>query len=116
MRATMRVASAILAAGLGCLLVAGTASAQSDEDCTWFPDLRCGRTDGRWEGFEKPIVSFAQFEDPFITTGLYPYFMWHEFPSRSVMGGSLPPGSDHRTALTRSSHPARTRPPAPDPR
>jgi hypothetical protein len=83
----MRVASAILAAGLGCLLVVGTASAQSDEDCTWFPDLRCGRTDGRWEGFEKPIVSFAQFEDPFITTGLYPYFMWHEFPSQSVMGG-----------------------------
>jgi hypothetical protein len=83
----MRVASAILAAGLGCLLVAGTASAQSEEDCTWFPDLRCGRTDGRWEGFEKPIVSFAQFEDPFITTGLYPYFVWHEFPSQSVMGG-----------------------------
>jgi hypothetical protein len=83
-RTTTRVAGAILGTGLGCLL-ASTALAES-EDCTWFPDIRCGRS-GRWEGFEKPIVAFAQFEDPFITTGIYPYFAWHEYPSKSIMGG-----------------------------
>jgi hypothetical protein len=84
-RITTQVASAILGTGLSSLL-AGAALAEA-EDCTWLPDLRCERSGGRWEGFEKPIVGFAQFEDPFITTGLYPYFVWHEYPSSSVMGG-----------------------------
>jgi hypothetical protein len=27
------------------------------------------------------------FEDPFITTGLHPYYLWHEFPNDSVFDG-----------------------------
>jgi hypothetical protein len=58
----------------------------AESDCTWFPDLRCGRS-GRWDGFHMPIVAPFQFEDPFVTTSVTPYFMWHDFPSDSVFGG-----------------------------
>jgi hypothetical protein len=65
---------------------AGT-GAESEGDCPqWFPDLRCERS-GRYEGFEKPIVAPFLFEDPFITTGAYLYYIWHEFPDRSALGG-----------------------------
>lgn len=96
---------------LGWLIVAGGASAQEASepvasaqqapeqearaaDCTWLPDVRCGRS-GRWDGFEKPIVQPYLFEDPFITTGAYPYYVWHEFPDRSALGG----GDAHVVAL-----------------
>jgi len=59
---------------------------QAKEECTWLPDLRCGRH-GRWEGFERPIVQPFLFEDPFITTGVYPHYMWHEFPGSSALRG-----------------------------
>ncbi len=55
-------------------------------DCKWFPDIRCGRH-GRFEGFEMPISQPFLFEDPFITTGIYPYYVWHEFPTDSALGG-----------------------------
>lgn len=55
----------------------------------WFPDLQCERS-GRFEGFRKPIVAPFLFEDPFIVTGLYPYYMYHEYPDRSALqGGEL---------------------------
>jgi hypothetical protein len=56
------------------------------DDCKWFPDFRCGRH-GRWEGFEMPIDQPYLFEDPFITTGLVPVFIWHQFPVSSALGG-----------------------------
>jgi len=59
------------------------------EDCRFLPDIRCGRS-GRWDGFVKPIVTPFLFEDPFITTGVYPYFMFQEFPEGSIFrGGEL---------------------------
>jgi hypothetical protein len=76
--------AAILAA---CLGAGGAAGAQDAGDCTWFPDLRCGREGGRPEGFRMPIVQPYLFEDPFITTGLYPYYVYHDFPNQSVFQG-----------------------------
>ena len=59
----------------------------AEEECDQlFPDLTCERS-GRWEGFHKPIVSPYLFEDPFVTTGVYAYHIYHEFPDRSVLGG-----------------------------
>jgi hypothetical protein len=55
-------------------------------DCTWFPDLRCGRS-GRPAGFEMPVVQPYLFEDPFVTTNLVPYYVWHEFPDDSALQG-----------------------------
>lgn len=78
-----------LAAGLFavCCLGAPAALASQPDDCPmWFPDFRCARS-GRWEGFQKPIVQPYLFEDPFITTGLHPYYLWQEFPSDSVFQG-----------------------------
>jgi hypothetical protein len=78
----------IAAAAAALLLVAGAAGAQ---DCrTWLPDLAgCDRS-GRFEGFEKPMVQPYLFEDPFNVTGVYPYYVWHEFPDGSALqGGDL---------------------------
>ncbi len=61
-------------------------AAEPASDCFWFPDIRCGRS-GRFEGFEKPIVQPYLFEDPFVVTGVYPYYAWHEFPDDSALGG-----------------------------
>jgi hypothetical protein len=52
----------------------------------WFPDLQCD-FNGRWSGFAMPIASPYLFEEPFITTGLYGYGIWHDFPRSSVFGG-----------------------------
>ncbi len=68
---------------------------ESGSECTGFlPDLNCGRS-GRWEGFHKPIVAPYLFEDPFITTGVYPYYVHHEFGGRSAFQG----GRAHVAAL-----------------
>lgn len=78
------------------------ASAATGDDCpTWLPDFRCERS-GRWEGFHPPMVAFPLFEDPFITTGLQAYHMWHDFPKQSVMGGGHAHGVavQARVALT----------------
>ena len=57
------------------------------EECgELLPDFNCDRS-GRFEGFEKPIVQPYLFEDPFITTGLYPYYVWHQFPKSSALEG-----------------------------
>ncbi|HEY8120115.1 MAG TPA: hypothetical protein VII78_02255 [Myxococcota bacterium] len=50
------------------------------------PDLACERS-GRFDGFEMPIVQPYLFEDPFITTGVYPYYIWHQFPDSSPLEG-----------------------------
>jgi hypothetical protein len=72
----------------------GVLPASSEATCDeWFPDLFCDRS-GRFEGFEQPIVQPYLFEDPFITTGLYPYYIWHDFPEDSAFEG----GSAHVAA------------------
>jgi hypothetical protein len=79
----VRIALALVA----CLAAAAPAMASQPDDCpTWFPDFRCKRS-GRFEGFQKPIVQPYLFEDPFITTGAYPYYLWHEFPDDSIFQG-----------------------------
>lgn len=80
-RSTLR--SAALAFGV--LLTAAAASAEGD--CgKLFPDITCERS-GRFDGFEMPIVQPYLFEDPFITTGVYPYYVWHQFPKGSPLEG-----------------------------
>lgn len=77
------------------LVCSVSVTAQEASDCPkLFPDLRCERS-GRWEGFHRPIVAPYLFEDPFITTGIYPTYVWHEFPRRSALGG----GEVHVAAL-----------------
>ncbi len=68
------------------------APAPAAAECrTWFPDFDSGcDRDGRWDGFHRPIVMPYLFEDPFITTGIYPVYIWHEFPNDSAFqGGDL---------------------------
>lgn len=75
----------LLVLGLGLALLAVPAGAR--EDCgKLLPDLTCDRS-GRFDGFEMPIVQPYLFEDPFITTGVYPYYVWHQFPSSSALEG-----------------------------
>lgn len=77
------------ALGVGVALALATAmptAASAEPACTWLPDLRCGRS-GRFDGFEKPIVQPYLFEDPFVVTGIYPYYAYHEFPDRSALQG-----------------------------
>jgi hypothetical protein len=70
------------------LFAAGAASALPP--CpTWFPDFRCDRH-GRYEGFVPPMMHPYLFEDPFITTGVSLWGLWHEFPDSSILeGGQL---------------------------
>jgi len=76
--------------GLAALLlcVSGTRLAVADEaKCEGFlPDFRCER-EARYEGFVAPLSMPYVFEDPFITTGLSGWYIWHEFPDKSVTGG-----------------------------
>lgn len=97
MRRCDRLASAL---ALGLVLAASPVGAASDCD-EWLPDLSCERS-GRFEGFEKPIVQPYLFEDPFITTGLYPYYVWHAFPEGSAFegGGAHLAAAQIRLALT----------------
>lgn len=91
------LATALALAVAATLFGAGPAAADEDpgarpdrgvrEECDgWFPDLRCGRS-GHFGGMHKPIVQPYLFEDPFVTTGLYPYYVYHEFPDRSALQG-----------------------------
>jgi hypothetical protein len=90
MSCLLRIWRVLAASSLAAALLAGAAAAEAPDDCpTWFPDFRCERS-GRWEGFHKPILAPYLFEDPFITTGVYPYYLWHDFPNDSAFqGGSL---------------------------
>ncbi len=87
MHGSRSMRSAVAAAGaLALFLVAATATAEPPPCSEWFPDFNCERS-GRFEGFQKPIVAPYLFEDPFIVTGLYPYYVYHDFPGRSAMQG-----------------------------
>jgi hypothetical protein len=87
MRKRNRNAAAVLGFAFTSWLSAAPAAAEEGQACdALFPDLQCGRS-GRFEGFHKPIVQPYLFEDPFIVTGIYPYYVYHEFPDRSAMEG-----------------------------
>lgn len=89
----VRKALRLSALVLGAALAAAAASAA--EDCgKLLPDLSCDRS-GRFDGFEMPIVQPYLFEDPFITTGAYPYYAWHQFPKNSPLEG----GEAHLAAV-----------------
>ena len=61
--------------------------ATDPEPCpTFFPDFRCERS-GRYDDFVMPMSDPYIFEDPFITTGVYVWGLWHEFPHDSIFGG-----------------------------
>ncbi len=72
---------------LALLCVSEPARAQPPEECPrWFPDFRCDRQ-GRYEGFVPPMMQPFFFEDPFITTGISGWGLWHEFPGDSILDG-----------------------------
>jgi hypothetical protein len=99
-RSGTAIAALVLLLGLATAAAAAEDAAASD--CTWLPDLRCGREDGRPDGFRKPIVQPYLFEDPFVTTGLYPYYVYHDYPEQSVFqgGGAHVAAVQARVALT----------------
>ena len=73
--------------GLAAALVLAAAPAAALPPCpTFFPDFRCERQ-GRYEGFVAPVSAPYLFEEPFITTGLSAWYMYHEFPGSSIFDG-----------------------------
>jgi hypothetical protein len=78
---------ALHAAGILALSLLAAPPALATAPCpTFFPDFRCDRS-GRYEGFVAPLAGPFLFEDPFITTGVSAWGLWHEFPNDSVFGG-----------------------------
>ncbi len=74
-------------AALAMWITAAPAAAQGEDACpTWFPDLRCNR-EARFEGFSPPMTAPYLFEDPFITTGISLWSLWHDFPDSGAFGG-----------------------------
>jgi hypothetical protein len=68
------------------LSVSQAASALPPECPTFFPDFSCDR-EARYPGFVPPITAPYLFEDPFITTGLSGWYIWHQFPGGSILDG-----------------------------
>jgi outer membrane receptor protein involved in Fe transport len=63
------------------------AAAEAEDECpTWFPDFHCDRA-GRYAGFITPMTFPYLFEDPFITTEVKGWAIWHGFADDSVMDG-----------------------------
>ena len=83
-RSSRLVRSAALGA-IAWIVTAGVA--QALPPCpTWFPDFRCDRH-GRYEGFVPTMMHPYLFEDPFITTGVSAWGIYHEFPPDMVLDG-----------------------------
>ncbi|HVP30605.1 MAG TPA: transporter [Myxococcota bacterium] len=77
----------VLGLVLAAASLAAAAHAETPSDCpTWFPDFRCDRH-GRPDGFIAPGTDPYVFEDPFITTGLSAWYLWHAFPDSSPLTG-----------------------------
>jgi hypothetical protein len=68
------------------LSLAQAANALPPECPTFFPDFSCDR-EARYEGFVPPLTAPYLFEDPFITTGLSGWYVWHQFPGGSILDG-----------------------------
>jgi hypothetical protein len=71
---------------LGALVLAAAPAAALPPCPTFFPDFRCER-EGRYAGFVQPVSAPYLFEEPFITTGLSAWYMWHQYPDASVFQG-----------------------------
>jgi hypothetical protein len=85
-RGSLLVASVL---ALACLVSASAAQALPPECPLLLPDFRCGRH-GRYDGFVPPMMDPYLFEDPFITTGLSAWGIYHQFPGDSTLrGGDL---------------------------
>jgi len=81
--------SALAVASLCCTALPALAEPAADpaSECpTFFPDFSCERQ-GRYEGFIAPMTMPYLFEEPFITTGVSAYGIWHEFPNDSAFQG-----------------------------
>jgi len=73
--------------GFFAALVLAAAPAAALPPCpTFFPDFRCER-EARYPGFIAPISAPFLFEEPFITTGLSAWYIYHEFPNSSALDG-----------------------------
>jgi len=83
---SMRSVLGLAAAAVVVLGTAAPARAAERECPLLFPDLRCG-PHGRSDGFVPPMMHPYLFEDPFITTGLSAWGIWHEFPGDSILDG-----------------------------
>jgi hypothetical protein len=80
----------LAAAALSLALAAPIRAAQPADCPTWAPDLAGCDRHGRYDGFVKPVTAPYLFEDPFVTTGLYVWGVFHDFPRGSVFqGGDL---------------------------
>lgn len=71
-----------LAMALGFVLGATPSFAQEsgekEDDCVWFPDIRCKDRQARFEGMTQPMGMPYIFEDPFITSGANLVGIYHE--------------------------------------
>lgn len=77
------------------MFVAAGATAEPDDGCVWFPDLRCEGREARPDGSFNPMGMPYLFEDPHITSGLNFAYLWHGFPDDSAFQG----GGVHVLAL-----------------
>lgn len=83
-RAAVAIGISCIAMALALLALPGVAVA--DPCPKWFPDLRCDRAE-RFEGFVAPMSAPYLFEDPFITTSVSLWGIWHDFPEKGVFQG-----------------------------
>jgi hypothetical protein len=88
-----------------CLAAIGwiAAPAANAEECEgWLPDFQDCERETRFEGFGAPMSHPFYFEDPFITTSLSLWGIWHEFPESSVFqgGDAIAYAAQIRVALT----------------
>jgi len=86
---TISIRRSALAAALALSIApaAGAADPAPASACpTWFPDFSCDRAQ-RFDGFVMPGTSPFLFEEPFNTTGLYLWGVWHQFPDSSAFQG-----------------------------
>jgi hypothetical protein len=78
----------LVAIGIGALGAMLAGSAAAVPPCpTWFPDFRGCDRHGRYDGFVPPMMHPYLFEDPFITTGVSAWGLWHQYPDDSILQG-----------------------------
>ena len=78
---------AMVPVGVALCLVFGAGPVLGADDCGLLPDLTCDREAARFEGFPAPMSAPIYFEDPFITTSLSAWGIYHQFPDGSVFQG-----------------------------
>lgn len=92
MHPTFRRFTGVAAAALMAASVVSAAhAAEARKTCdSLFPDFTCPDREGRYEGFVAPATAPYLFEDPFITTNVSAWHIWHQFPnSTALQGGHL---------------------------